>query len=178
MSNQNNNWGNNHTLPIKREKTEILNNRLYLRNCTSAPVTMQYGIRGVQTRYVHMPVIDERKESTVHCETTPVYNNKLMFSPASSLPFNGYQEKVDVETRLRGTIFPTQACAKAYYIPDSKSDLFNTDYLSQNNNNVYTPHALLEEKEKSTKTLNRNVNKLGNKLFHNHTKNQTMNIEP
>ena len=176
MSNQENNQENNRIFPIKREKTEVLNNRLYLRNSTSAPVTMQYGVRGVQTRYVHMPLIDERKKPTVVCKTTPVYNNKLMFTPASSLPFNGYQENVDVETRLRGTIFPMQSCARAQYIPDSKSDLFNNGYLSQNNNNVYTPHTLLEKREAFQNIKHPNVDNLGYKLFHNHTKTQIKDI--
>tara|TARA_Y100000741_G_scaffold310896_1_gene254786 strand:+ start:1223 stop:1735 length:513 start_codon:yes stop_codon:yes gene_type:complete len=168
---------NKRVFPIKREKTEILNNRLYLRNCTTAPVTMQYDIRGVQTRHVHMPLIDERKKTTVNCKTTPVYNNKLMFTPSSSLPFNGYQENVDIETRLRGTVFPMQSCARAHYIPDSKSDLFDNGYLSQNNNNVFTPHALLEKKEAFQNVSHPNVKDLGYKLFHNHTKIQTKDIE-
>jgi hypothetical protein len=167
---------NNGIFPIKREKTEIFNNRLYLRNSTSAPVTMQYGIRSVQTRYVHMPLVDERKKTTVECNSTPVYNSKLMFTPSSSLPFNGYQENVDVETRLRGAIFPIQSCARAHYIPDSKSDLFNNSYLSQNNGSTRNPHSLLDEHVVFKNQQDSNINKLGYKLFHNHTKIQTKDI--
>ena len=37
-----------------QQRLDEINNRLYERNLTNAPVKMQYDIRAVPTRYVHM----------------------------------------------------------------------------------------------------------------------------
>ena len=43
-------------------RTQQLSDRIYDRNTTSAPVKMNYSIRPTQTRRVHMPILDSRKE--------------------------------------------------------------------------------------------------------------------
>ena len=152
-----------------QSRNQELNNRLYNRNTTSAPVNMQYSIRGTPTRYVHMPILGCNKQPTVKNTIHPNYNVNSMFTPSSSLPFNGYQDNIDVETKLRGTIFPLQSCPQAKYIPSSKGDLYNNSYLTATNNPVAMTNNLLFNEEKF-KEFDPNTCNLGYQLFDNHTR--------
>ena len=131
------------TYICNQNRTQELNDRLYKRNITSDPIKMQYSVRSVPTRYVHMPMLDTRKQTQQGCGIQNIYNTDKMFTPASSLPFNGYQENVDIETQLRGSVFPLQACAQASYVPDSNSDLYESNYLTETSNKIQMSNELL-----------------------------------
>ena len=73
----------------------------------------------VPTRHVHMPTVDQYQNVSVGCEQKPIYNTQTMFTPASSLPFNGYR-KISCETRLHNTIAPIR-CPQSKFILDSTS---------------------------------------------------------
>tara|TARA_Y100000996_G_C22321591_1_gene560587 strand:- start:132 stop:644 length:513 start_codon:yes stop_codon:yes gene_type:complete len=163
------------TYICNQNRTQELNDRLYERNLTGAPIKMQYSVRSVPTRYVHMPMLDCRKPSEEGCGNENIYNTKKMFTPASSLPFNGYQQNVDVETKLRGSVFPLQACAQASYVPDSNSDLYKSNYLTETNNKIQMTNELLFKEEEFNK-FNPNECNLGYKLFNNHTRVQLKNL--
>lgn len=159
----------------QQERTQKLSDRIYARNLTNAPIKMNYSIRPVQTRYVHLPTSDTRKEVTVPCQQKPTYNTKTMFTPASSLPFNGYQSKIDDETRLRDTIFPLQACPQAYYIPGTGSDMYNSSYLVAGSRPVQMSNQLLFNQEHFS-PFNPNTCDTGHKLFNNHTRVQIRDL--
>jgi len=158
-----------------QQRLDEINNRLYERNLTNAPVKMQYDIRAVPTRYVHMPTIDQHQETSVMCEKKPIYNTKTMFTPASSLPFNGYQENIDVETCLHNTIAPIQACPQSKFIPDSSSDLYNSQYLVKKDKKDYITNQLLFHSQ-TFDAFNPNTCDVGHKLFHNATRTQIRNL--
>jgi len=156
-------------------RTQELSDRIYSRNTTGAPIKMSYSIRSVPTRYVHMPILDTRKEATVACKDNATYNTNTMFTPASSLPFNGYQANIDIETKLRDTIFPLQACPQAYFVPDSKSDMYNSSYLTSGSRPVVMTNQLLF-KEDNFSPFNPNTCNTGHKLFNNHTRVQIRDL--
>ena len=153
-----------------------LNERLYSRNLTNAPIKMQYDVRGVQTRYVRMPIADQHKPSCVPCLQKPIYNTNTMFTPASSLPFNGYQENIDVETQLHNTIAPLQACPQSKFIPDSKSDLYYSQYLVNKDIPDQMTNHLLFNKEQFA-PFDPNTCNVGNKLFNNFTRYQIRSLD-
>ena len=160
----------------QQERTQELSDRIYDRNTTSAPIKMSYSIRPAQTRRVHMPILDTRKEATVPCQQKPTYNTDTMFPPATSLPFNGYQANIDVETRLRDTIFPLQACPQADFIPGSHSDMYNSSYLVAESRPVHMTNQLLFTQERFA-PFNPNTCNTGFKLFNNHTRVQIRNLD-
>ncbi len=153
----------------QQERTQALSDRMYARNTTSAPIKMGYSIRPVQTRFVRMPVLDKRKEVTVPCQEKPIYNTDVMFTPATSLPFNGFQANIDQETKLRNTIFPLQACPQAYFIPSSHSDMYNSSYLVADSRPVHMTNQLLFN-EQQFNSFNPNTCNTGHNLFNNHTR--------
>ncbi len=159
----------------QQNRTQQLSDRIYSRNTTSAPIKMSYSVRPTQTRYVHMPILDVRKPVTVPCQQKPVYNTDTMFTPATSLPFNGYQANVDTETRLRDTIFPLQACPQAYYMPGTYSDMYNSSYLVADSHPVKMTNELLFNEERFN-PFNPNTCNTGHKLFNNHTRVQIRDL--
>ena len=51
-------------------RSKELDDRLYKRNITSAPIKMGYSIRSVPTKYVHMPILDCHLPPKEHCGNT------------------------------------------------------------------------------------------------------------
>lgn len=159
-----------------QNRTTELSNRMADRNKPNQHMQMFFGNRPVQTRQVHMPMLDCRKPSNVGVDLLPVYNNLTHFAGGSSLPFNGYQENVDVESKLKNIIFPLQKAAQSKYIPDSTSDMYCNYYLTANNGDMPMPHKLINKKEKFNH-FNPNTLNVGNNLFYNNTRVQTRSTE-
>jgi len=157
------------------KRLDEINERLYSRNLTNAPIKMEYSIRSVPTRYVLMPTVDQHQPSCVPCLQKPIYNTQTMFTPATSLPFNGFQENVDVETRLHNTIAPLQAAPQSKFIPDSRSDLFNNSYLvEQDKQQVMTNQGLFQQEQFAP--FDPNTCNIGHKLFNNFTRYQVRSL--
>ena len=151
------------------ERTTELSDRMYARNIPSRQLMMTYGPRAVPTRYVVMPMEDCRKTPDVQCLSEPNYSTRINFSPGNSLPFDGFQNNVDVESKLKNIIFPLQKAGQSKFIPDSKSDLFNSQYLTRTNNKVNMTNKLLFSKQKFNQ-FNPNTQNIGYKYFNNHTR--------
>jgi hypothetical protein len=151
------------------ERTTELSDRMYARNIPSRQLMMTYGPRAVPTRYVMMPVEDCRKTPDVQCLSEPNYSTRINFSPGNSLPFDGFQNNVDTESKLKNIIFPLQKAGQSKFIPDSKSDLFNSQYLTRTNNKVNMTNKLLFSKQKFNQ-FNPNTQNIGYKYFNNHTR--------
>lgn len=160
-----------------QNRTKVLSDRMFQRNVPSQHMQMFFSPRSVQTRYVHMPMLDCHTPSNTSCESLPTFNNNTMYSPSDSLPFNGYQTNVDVESRLRNIIFPIQKAAQSKFIPDESSDLYVNYYLTANNkfypNN---PHQLLTKEEPLPK-FNPNKHNIGKKMFNNNTRVEIRSLE-
>lgn len=151
------------------ERTQELSDRMYARNVPSRQLMMCYGPRAVPTRYVVMSMEDCRKNNNVECLSEPNYSTRINFSPGNSLPFDGFQNNIDVESKLKNCFFPLQKAGQSKFIPDSKSDLYNSQYLTRTNNKVNMTNKLLFSKEKFNK-FNPNTQSIGYKYFNNHTR--------
>ena len=97
----------NPVLLCNQKRVEELNNKIYNRNLTNAKIEMHESFRSVPTRQVHFPILDCNKPNNVN-RLDNQYNVKTMFTPASNVPTQSYRDNIDIETKLRGTIFPIQ----------------------------------------------------------------------
>lgn len=163
----------------QQQRTQELNNRLNERNHTNVSVNTVPNLRSVPTRYVKMPtgnksIPTSSPLSKMNC--IPIYNTNTMFMPSSSLPFNGYQANVDVETKLRNTIFPLQSCPQSKYIPSTQSDMFNSTYLVPATRPVTMSNQLLFTTPNFSPS-NPNTCNVGYKLFNNATRTQVRNMD-
>jgi hypothetical protein len=154
-------------------RTQQLSNRLYDRNIPSHQMGMSYFARPVDTYATTLPILDSHKKSTVNKAQFPPYNQTAMFNPGQGAPNEGYRNNVDVESLLHNSFHPNQKCVQGKYIPSSRSGLYNSQSFQQS---VRMTNNLLFKQEQFN-TFNPNECNLGYKLFNNHTRVQTKNIE-
>ena len=93
-----------------------------------------------------------------------------------SAPYEGYSKNVDVESVLHNSFHPTQKCVQSKYIPNSRSDMYNANYLIPASNPVRMTNNLLFKKTQFN-AFNPNQCNLGYKVFNNHIRVQTKNIK-
>ena len=104
----------------QQERTQELSDRMYSRNMPSHQLGASYFARPVDTYATVLPMVDCRKPATVTKAHFPVYNEKMVFNPGQSAPYNGYSRNIDVESRLHNSFAPLQKCAQGKYIPGTK----------------------------------------------------------
>tara|TARA_B100000902_G_C27288643_1_gene905850 strand:+ start:776 stop:1330 length:555 start_codon:yes stop_codon:yes gene_type:complete len=158
------------------DRTQQLSNRLFDRNLPSHQMGQSYFARPVDTYATVFPILDCHKPSTVNKAEFPEYNQQLMFNPGQSAPYEGYSNNVDVESKLHNSFHPTQKCVQSKYIPNSRSDMYNANYLIPASNPVRMTNNLLFKKTQFN-SFNPNQCNLGHKVFNNHIRIQTKNIE-
>jgi len=134
-----------------------------------------YFARPVDTYATVFPMLDCHKPTTVAKAGFPQYNQTKMFNPGQSAPYEGYSKNVDVESTLHNSFHPDQKCGQSKYIPGSRSDMYNANYLTPASKPVKMTNNLLF-KEEQFSAFNPNQCNLGHKLFYNHIRQQTKNI--
>ena len=155
-------------------RTTELSNRMSQRNLPSHQMGMAYFSRPVDTYATVFPMLDNRKPATVTKAAFPIYDQGLIFNPGSGAPYNGFARNVDIESSLHNSFSPLQKCPQSKYFPDSRGDLYQSNYLVVGRNDKMT-HPLLFKKE-SYDLFNPNTCNLGHKIFNNHIRNQTKNL--
>ena len=85
-------------------------------------------------------------------------------------------KNIDVESALHNSFAPLQHCAQSKFISGSGSDLYNTQYLTRNAKRVPMTNSRLFQKHNFS-PFNPNTCNLGHKIFNNHIRIQTKNIE-
>ena len=157
-------------------RTTQLSNRMSDRNIPSHQMGQAYFARPVDTYATVFPMLDCIKRTKVKKATFPVYEQRDTFNPGYRAPYNGYAKNVDVESKLHNSFFPLQKCAQSKFIPSSKSDMYSAHYLVANHNPVRMTNNLLFQ-EKVFSQFNPNKCNLGYKVFNNHIRQQTKNID-
>ena len=99
-----------------------------------------------------------------------------MYAPSDSLPFNGFQNNVDTESKLRNIIFPLQKASQSKFIPNTSSDLYVNSYLTINNNPTDNIHPLLNHQENLPK-FNPNKHNISKRTFNNSTRVDIRSLE-
>lgn len=149
-----------------------LNQRMSERNIPSDFLEPKYSSRPVSTKYSNMSIIDQYKQVNVPLYNVPVYNVGKVFYPGTSEgPWSGYMTNIDVETLLRNQTFALQKSDRAYYVPSTNSDLYNTQVLGSHEEQPFPGLFAVSE----FKPFNPNIYNLGNDIFNNFTRQQFKN---
>tara|TARA_B100001540_G_C15723614_1_gene604254 strand:+ start:421 stop:939 length:519 start_codon:yes stop_codon:yes gene_type:complete len=159
-----------------QSRTSEISSRFYERNIPSQQMGASYFGRPVTTYGVTFPNIDCVKASTVAKSKFPVYCQHSIFNPGQAAPYNGFAKNVDVESQLHNSFAPLQKAPQSKYIPSSKSDMYNANYLTQTTKQTNIKHNLLF-KETNFKSYNPNNCNLGHKIFNNHIRQQIKDVK-
>jgi len=156
-------------------RNEELNNRISSRNIPSNILEAKFSIRPVSTKYSLFPIIDQYKNTNVPINNTAPYNIGTTFSPGNDEgPWSGYNNNIDIETLLRNQNFAIQKCEQSYYVPSSKSDLYNSDNYQKDQKENQPFPGLFESQ--TFYNFNPNQFNLGNEIFNNSTRQQLKNL--
>lgn len=121
------------------ERNDQLNRRLYNRNVPGQAMNISTDPRPQSTKYTFLPSISNEPPLP---NLYPLYDAKNDYNPGTKSPFSGYAVNVDDESKIQNIFMPNQKYApQAYYIPSSKSELYNPpSFIDQPTNK----HALLQ----------------------------------
>ena len=159
----------------QNERTDELNERISSRNIPSEPLQPFYYQTPVSTKYGYMPILDQRKESSVPLNNFPIFSPHTTFNPGNNMaPWHGFANNVNVESTLRNQFFGLQDCEQAYYVPSSKSDLYNV-VVPPPSQSVTQQFPGLFQREVFDH-FNPNTNNLGNSFFNNNTRMEIKDI--
>ena len=96
------------------DRIEELNYRMQQRNVATVPA-FYFSPRPVPTKYTTLPIVDINKPSSVDIIYNKSHNTQTDYLPASSAPWSGFADNIDIETQLK---------LEKNYIPSSKSSLY------------------------------------------------------
>lgn len=156
----------------------LVNTRLSQRNIPSSSLQPYLESRPVSTKYSTLPVVDQRSLINEPLVQKGVYNPSQTFNPGSArAPVSGYLYNIDKESELRNQNYALQRCNQAYYVPGSKSDLYN--YKWNNSNHVVQPFPeLFTTPTHCAHTPNANEKDIGGGMFNNATRQQLKDLTP
>jgi len=109
----------------QQDRVDELNTRIYARNVPNMSPQMCFAPRPVPTQCTTMPIMDQVAKAKVPIKTTLPFNTRSNFLPGDSAPWAGFKDNVEVESGLFNMYFALQACPQAYYVPSSRSDMYN-----------------------------------------------------
>jgi hypothetical protein len=137
------------------DRVEQLNQRLAQRNTASATPSFYFSPRPVPTKYTTLPILDQFNKSTIEIPYKKPFDVHKDYLPSTSLPFTGFIENIDIESRLR---------YEKEYIPSSKSSLYVKPNLPSNNYVQPYPGLFADAISSSTPPVFKDKN-----LFYNST---------
>lgn len=158
------------------QKQQTINLRSYERNIPSQQLQPYLDARPVLTKYSILPIVDPRKPVETPLIQQATYMPHKVFNPGNnSAPWSGYASNVNHESELRNQFFALQNCGQAYYIPSSKSSLYQVDWKNSSKNQQPFP-GLFENEQFCPTNPNSNPDKIGYALFNNATRQQTKDL--
>jgi hypothetical protein len=151
------------------------NQRIYERNIPSQILQPYFDFRPANTKYTYFPIVQPLAPAHVPLQVMPVYNSTKVFNPGNTQsPWSGFAANINTESELFGQIYALQKCSQSVYVPESKSDLYETP---MNTNSRPTTHSLLFESQSFCPfDPNPDINEVGTNLFLNPTRVQIRNM--
>ena len=169
----------------QQSRTDVLSERMFMRNVPSSSLQANFSIRPVSTKYACMPVLDRRASTQVPIIQQPTYNLSKTFNPGNApAPWSGFASNINEESKLRNQFFALQRCEQAYYVPPTTSDMYTVKVSGRKEKCVFP--GLVESGSNALGSIyvdphlapfNPNICNTGKKLFNNHTRQQIMDIK-
>jgi len=162
--------------PSSSDIIEQTNERISSRNILSQMLQPYLDVRPVQTKYVHLPIVDTKPVPKTMLVQPPIYSVNQTFNPGTrKSPWCGFTQNVNIESELRGQKYALQKADQAVYVPSSKSDLYtykfeNKTIQEQQFPQLFTPQTF--------PVFNPNPENIGNDFFNNNTRVQSKNFTP
>ena len=154
-------------LSSSQERTNLINDKIYIRNIPSQTLKPNFDIRAVSTKYGYMPILDQRAPVNEKINNYNNYSVEKVFNPGNAPgPVSGFLKNVNTESQLRNICFALQDCEQSNYIPSSKSDLYQTrlSYNSKPQN-----HELLFQNQEF-ESFNPNPQNMCTSFFNNQSR--------
>jgi hypothetical protein len=155
--------------PISQRQKNMYN-KAWLRNVPSKQLQPYLNARPVSTKFQILPVVDTRPPVSIPL-IQHTFMTSTVFNPGNNFgPWSGYAGSINNESELRNQIYAMQECPQGYYIPSSKSDLYEYSWLNGSSNNQPFPYLFQNSvSTKQDKILPQNTS---NSLFNNATRQQ------
>ena len=153
-----------------------INQRISERNIPSATLRPSFNVRPLSSKYAMMPIIESRPTPTVSIPAYQQYTTESVFNPGTAkAPWQGWVDRVNVESSLRNQFFALQRNDAAIYVPNSTSDLYQVQVDSRE---VAQPNPyLFDNGATNFAPMNPNPNGLGKLTFENSTRFQLRTLD-
>jgi len=155
-------------------RVDELNNRISARVQSDVPLTPNFDVRPVPTKYARFPLIDRMTLPKVAIRTPYEYSVSDNFASIQSRgPVDGYFSHVQDESILRNQIYALQKADQAVYVPHSTSDLYKVSMASPSIQEPQPYPRLFESYSINVLAPVRNADpKIGFQRFLNNTRTQ------
>jgi len=132
----------------QEDRVEALNQRIFGRTQTVAPLAPNFSPRPTPTKCALFPMADLRAPATVPIDRMPTYNPQDDFNPGNRRgPVSGFLSNVDAESDIFfQPCVPSSFCDSNVYVPSSDSDLYRV--RMPQTQAVTQPYPLLFHREK------------------------------
>ena len=162
--------------------TDIINDRIFARTTTSDNLDVLLGPRPLPTKYVHP---NQTINPPCHRRILPYKTDT--FNPGNrNGTWSGFISNINIESMLKNQHYAAQKFPQAQFIPNSDSDLYNSQVpVSETSTaealypNLFNANKIKQDPEHlgdSVKLQNQqnqqNQQNLGNNVFNNHTRQQ------
>jgi hypothetical protein len=110
----------------QEDRVEGLNQRIFDRTSTDAPLAPNFSPRPTSTKYARFPVVDLRTPATVPIDRAPTFNPCQEFNPGNNRgPVSGFLSNINTESDIRfQPCVPIKANDVRVFVPSSESDLY------------------------------------------------------
>ena len=160
--------------PVAQKNNEM-NNQIYSRNLSAAPMQPYFSLRATPTKYTKLMTTLPAPSDNETIKTLPVHCPHNTFYPANrAAPYTGFSNKVDRESELRNQLFALQKCPQSAYVPSSGSDLYSLDMFSLPEQADHQSHPLLFKQEQFNTFDPRKIESSGR--FNEHTRQEIKNV--
>ena len=152
--------------------TDEINERILARINPISNLDIAVDSRPVGTKYT-FPISVDNKNCSYIINTNNNGQGSLSLEQNNELN-GGYLKKINDESVLRNQIFALQKFPQSVYVPNSNSDLYNTNIPLNNDNNVEKvfPNLFNNNIYENKKDNTNNLGNIGINLFNNHTRQQ------
>ena len=159
-----------------RDRDNEINQKIYSRNLTNAPLEPNLSTRPQSTKFNHFQVVDkgvntipnnlnQNKKENIYQK----FDISSMFNPGNQKsPWTGFAYNINNESKLRNQIYALEKDSRGAFMPSSNSELFHEKTFENSDLNPTKFESLF--KTENFAEFNPNIVNISTKLFNNGTR--------